>query len=170
MKMLLDCLFMSPTRFIGAFSPQKNKQSDKDDKDKGDADGDDETAAAAQLFSVVRPPKDRPHPRGGCVGVRGSGVLQKDDGLGVFGSRGVTAILPLAPLQAKKKYFKSNFIYNEPKKIKYSGPDQFMTVFFGPPVQFLDPKSPTNTSCVTSTLSTLDFWSCKQAAAMLQIK
>ena len=101
--MFLDCLFfMSPTRFIGAFSPQKNKQSDKDDKDEGHGDGDDETAAAAhQLFSVVRPPKDRPHPRGGCVRGR-SGVLQKDDGLGVSGSRGVTAILPLAPLQAKK--------------------------------------------------------------------
>ncbi len=104
LKMLLDCLFiMSLTRFIGAFSPQKNKQSDKDDKDEGHADGDDETAAAAhQLFSVIRPPKDRPHPRGGCVGGRGSGVLQKDDGLGVSGSWGITAILPLAPLQAKK--------------------------------------------------------------------
>ncbi len=69
-KMLLDCLFiMSPTRFIGAFSPQKNKEGDKDDKDEGHGDGDDETAAAAhQLFSVIRPSKDRPHPRGGCVG------------------------------------------------------------------------------------------------------
>jgi hypothetical protein len=105
MKMLSDCLFiMSLTRFIGAFSPQKNKEGDEDDKDEGDADGDEETAAAAhQLFSVVRPPKDRPHPRGGCVGGRGSRVLQKDDGFGVSGRRGVTDILPLAPFQAIKK-------------------------------------------------------------------
>ncbi len=105
MKMLLDCLFTSPTRFVGAFSPQKNKEGDKDDKDEGHGDGDDETAAAAhQLFSVIRPPKDRPHPRGGCVGGR-SGVLQKDDRLGVSGSQGITAILPLAPLKAIKIIF-----------------------------------------------------------------